>query len=260
VTGAATVSGLAIAPVKGTRLRDVEAVELDRGGVRADRRFLLVDDRDRMVNAKHLGELTALVADYDDAERRLRITFPDGRAIEDTVDHHAPIEAQFYSGLLRGRLVSGPWSEAISEYAGQPLRLVEAGEQGAVDRGALGSASLISRASLARLAAAGGCDGVDVRRFRMLIEVDGIEAHREDEWVGRWVRIGEALVSFEGNVGRCLITSRDPDTGVVDLPTLDILREYRGDLDTTEPLPFGIYGSVVEPGAIRVGDSVTVDR
>jgi uncharacterized protein YcbX len=67
-------------------------------------------------------------------------------------------------------------------------------------------------------------------------------------------------VSFEGNVGRCLITSRDPDTGVVDLPTLDILREYRGDLDTTEPLPFGIYGSVVEPGAIRVGDSVTVDR
>jgi uncharacterized protein YcbX len=94
----------------------------------------------------------------------------------------------------------------------------------------------------------------------MLIEVDGIEAHSEDEWVGRWVRIGEALVSFEGNVGRCLITSRDPDTGVVDLPTLDILREYRGDLDTTEPLPFGIYGSVVEPGAIRVGDSVTVDR
>jgi hypothetical protein len=235
-------------------------VTLDRGGVRADRRFLLVDDRDRMINGKHLGELTALVADYADADRRLGVTFPDGRVIEDTIRHDEPIEAQFYSGILRGRLVSGPWSEAISEYAGQPLRLVEAGEQGAVDRGGLGSASLISRESLTRLAAEGGCGGVDVRRFRMLIEVDGIDAHAEDEWVGRWVRAGQALVSFEGHVGRCLITSRDPDTGVVDLPTLDILREYRGDLDTTEPLPFGIYGSVLEPGAIRVGDPVTVER
>jgi uncharacterized protein YcbX len=61
-------------------------------------------------------------------------------------------------------------------------------------------------------------------------------------------------------VGRCLITSRDPDTGVVDLPTLDILRDYRRDLDTTEPLPFGIYGRVLAPGTIRVGDAVLLDR
>jgi uncharacterized protein len=256
----AAVSGLAITPVKGTRLREVDTVFLDRSGVRADRRFLLVDDRDRMMNAKHVGELTALVADYDDHDRRLRITFPDGRVVDDEIRHDGPIEARFYSGILRGRLVSGPWSAAISEYAGQPLRLVEAGPQGAVDRGALGAASLISRASLARLAAEGGCDGVDVRRFRMLIEVDGIDAHREDNWVGQSLRLGDALVAFKGHVGRCLITSRDPDTGVVDLPTLDILREYRGDLDTTEPLPFGVYGTVLEPGAIRVGDPVTLDR
>ena len=102
--------------------------------------------RDRMINAKHLGELTALVADYSDADRRLRITFPAARAIEDVVRHDGQIDAGFYSGLLRGRLVAGPWSDAISEYAGQPLRLVEAGDAGAVDRGALGAASLISRA------------------------------------------------------------------------------------------------------------------
>ena len=65
---------------------------------------------------------------------------------------------------------------------------------------------------------------------------------------------------FEGHVGRCLITSRDPDTGVVDLPTLDILGDYRRVLDSTEPLPFGVYGSVVTPGVIRVGDSVSLRR
>ncbi len=63
---------------------------------------------------------------------------------------------------------------------------------------------------------------------------------------------------LHGHVGRCLITSRDPETGVVDLPTLDLLGSYRGDLDTTEPLPFGIYGEVVREGAVRVGDEVAL--
>lgn len=254
------VSGLAITPIKATRLREVDSIALDRHGMRANRRFLLVDERDRMVNGKLLGELTALVADYSEAERRLTVTFPGGRVIEDQVRHDGPIEVHFYSGLLSGRVVAGPWSEAISGFTGHQLRLVEAGEEGAVDRGAGGAASLISKASLARLAEEGGCGGVDVRRFRMLIEIDGVEAHAEDAWVGTAVRVGEALVGFEGHVGRCLITSRDPDTGVVDLPTLDILREYRGELGTTEPLACGIYGRVLEPGRVRVGDPVLVDR
>ena len=61
---------------------------------------------------------------------------------------------------------------------------------------------------------------------------------------------------FGGHVGRCLVTSRDPETGEVDLPTLDLLGAYRRDLDTTEPLPFGIYGEVLVPGVVRVGDAV----
>jgi uncharacterized protein YcbX len=116
---------------------------------------------------------------------------------------------------------------------------------------------LISRASLARLAQAGGKDSIDSRRFRMLIEIDGVSAHAEDAWVGRAVRIGETIVAFGGHVGRCLITSRDPDTGQVDLPTLDMLGDYRTGLGSTEPLPFGIYGRVLEPGAIQVGNDVT---
>jgi MOSC domain-containing protein YiiM len=47
---------------------------------------------------------------------------------------------------------------------------------------------------------------------------------------------------------------------VVDLPTLDILRAYRGDLDTTEPLPFGVYGEVLEGGRVAVGDPVELER
>jgi MOSC domain-containing protein YiiM len=40
---------------------------------------------------------------------------------------------------------------------------------------------------------------------------------------------------------------------------LDVLRSYRGDEDSTEPLPFGIYGEVLEGGVVRLGDSVSLD-
>jgi MOSC domain-containing protein len=93
----------------------------------------------------------------------------------------------------------------------------------------------------------------------MLVEIDGVDAHAEDRWVGGApVRIGEALIAFDGHVGRCLITSRDPETGQVDLPTLDILGEYRDSLGLTEPLPFGVWGRVLEPGTVRLGDQVTL--
>jgi uncharacterized protein YcbX len=92
----------------------------------------------------------------------------------------------------------------------------------------------------------------------MMVEIDGVEAHAEDRWVDAGsVRIGGVTVAFTGHVGRCLITSRDPDTGAVDLPTLDLLGSYRTDVQATEPLPFGVWGRVVEPGTIKVGDEVT---
>jgi uncharacterized protein YcbX len=253
------VTALGITAVKGTRLKSVDQIRLDRDGVRENRRFYLIDARDRLVNGKVVGELTAVVADYTDSTRRLTLTLPDGSVFEDEIRLGEQVATRFYSGQVVGRLVRGPLSERLSEFAGQPIRLVEAPDVGgAVDRrGRGGHVSLMSRASLARLGEVGDAPDVDGRRFRMLIEVDGVPAHAEDDWVDRTVSIGEAVVTFSGHVGRCLITSRDPDTGEIDLPTLDMLRSYRGDLGTTEPLAFGIYGHALVPGTIRLGDPVT---
>ena len=251
------VAGLAVTAVKAMRLRDVDRIELGHEGVRENRRFYLIDARDRMINGKIVGELQSVVADYSDPERRLRLEFPDGRIVEDEITLGDRITTSFFSQSTVGSLVEGPWEAALSEHFGRSLRLVEAGDRGtAVDRGGFGAASLISRASLARLARAGDKGAIDPRRFRMLIEIDGVSAHEEDQWVGRKVRIGDATVGFNGNVGRCLITSRDPDSGQIDLPTLDMLGDYRHHLYSTEPLPFGIYGQVLEPGTVRVGDEV----
>jgi len=155
--------------------------------------------------------------------------------------------------------VEGPWSEALSNWAGRPLRLVQSAPGAAVDRGR-GHVSLISRASLAELArAAGESIPVDGRRFRMLFEIDGCAPHEEDSWIERPVKIGEALVRLLGDVGRCAITTQNPETGAPDFDTLRAIDRYRSrttNVAGKEHIPFGVYGEVVEPGLVRVGDSV----
>lgn len=252
------VVGLTMTPVKATRLHTVDRLELGPDGVSDNRRFYVIDDRDRMINSKIAGELQTVIAEYSHGDRTLTLTLPDGRVVEGSVQLGEEVDVRFFSTQRIGRVVEGPWSEALSEVAGRPLRLVEPCSLGdGVDRGADGAVSLISRASLARLAEVGGVESLDSRRFRMLIEIDGVDAHAEDAWVGGGpVRVGGAVVAFTGHVGRCLITSRDPDSGVVDLPTLDLLGSYRGGVDSTEPLPFGVWGRVVSPGTVRVGDEV----
>jgi hypothetical protein len=257
---AISVLGLAVTPVKGTRLRAVESISLDERGVRDNRRFYLIDADGEMVNALRLGALQTVIADYSEPRQRLRLEFSDGRMLEDEVRHGPEIVTTFYGDPMPASLVSGPWSEAFSELVGKPLRLVETAGAGAVDRGARAAVSLISRASLERLAAEGSLDEVDSRRFRMLVEIDGVEAHAEDAFVGRSFGVGQARVRFEGHVGRCAITTRNPETGDVDVPTLKLLGRYRRDLHTTEPIPFGVYGRVLEPGVVRVGDPVLPDR
>jgi uncharacterized protein YcbX len=254
----ATVTRLSFTPVKGTRIRLAERLELGRAGAAENRRFYVIDGRGRMLNSKVVGELQTVISELRDGGR-LALTFPDGRVVEDDVRDVELISTRFFSAERSDYLVDGPFAAALSEHLGRPVRLMRAvAESGAVDRGPRGTVSLISRGSLETLASQAAADSVDARRFRMLIEIDGVAPHAEDGWVGREVRVGEALLRFHGHVGRCLITSRDPDSGIVDLRTLDVLRAYRGEIESTEPLPFGVWGEVLEPGTVAVGDAVVL--
>ena len=245
--------------MKGLSLSLVREAMLGLTGLAGDRAFHLVDDDGRLVNAKRAGALLRARAELDDG--RLRVLLPDGAVAEGDPELGEPVETNFYGRPVRGRLAHGPWSQALSELAAMPLTLVRADEPGAgLDRGAVAAASLVSTASLDALARATGTGvGVDGRRFRMTFGVAGVEAHAEDAWLGRRVSVGEAVIVPRGNVGRCRVTTLDPDTGARDLQTLDAIAEYRADVETTEPLPFGVWCEVAEPGRVAVGDPVEVE-
>jgi|SRR5215211_1912462 len=86
---------------------------------------------------------------------------------------------------------------------------------------------------------------------------DECDAHEEDTWCGRHVRVGDAVVRLLEPVARCAITTRNPDTGERDFDTLREIAAYRGLRDGTA-IDFGVYGDVVEPGRVRVDDAVVL--
>jgi hypothetical protein len=253
------VARISTAPVKGLALVAHEEVRLGLTGIPGDRRYALLDGEHRLANGKRLGPLVRVVPEIADDPETLRLRLPGGDVIGGRVELGREIGAIFYGHERPSREVLGPYAEVLSELAGQRLTVVRmTRENDGLDRADEGGAtSIISAAALAAMADAAGLDTpVDSRRFRMSFVVDRVPAHAEDGWLRHEVRIGEAVVRPGGNVGRCAVTTQDPDTGVRSLDTLRLIAETRGHLLTTEPLPFGVWAQVLVPGLVRVGDTV----
>ena len=244
-----SVAVLTIAPVKALGLQHPEELELEPGGVRGNRRFYIVDETGRQFGGVRHGPLVRISSEL--AGETLTLRFPDGRVVGGQVELGEATTTDFYGRPVSGRLVEGPWSDALSDYAGKNLRLVQAVDDDAYD---VEPATLVSLASCDRLGDELGA-AVDARRFRMLLTLDGCEPHEEDSWSGRQVRIGDAVVRVGGPVPRCVITTQDPDTGVRSLDTLGAIKRYRGARAGTK-LDFGMYARVEQPGRVRVGDAV----
>ena len=248
----AVVAALHLAPVKGMRLVEVDAVDLGAAGPAGDRAFHVRADGKVALTTRH-PKLVQIVPAWDRGSGVLELRFPDGTVVAAPVEHGAAVTTAFYDGRpVRGHVVEGPFAAAISEHIGRRVDLVarDGDEVGADDF----PVTLMSRASLGALGAALGDDAVDGRRFRMTTVVDGVDAWEEHGWNGREVRVGDAVLRVAEPTPRCVVTTRDPDTGRRDAPVLKALAGLRGKDDVT----FGVWCDVVAPGRVRVGDPTVV--
>jgi uncharacterized protein YcbX len=250
----AVVAALHLAPVKGLRLVPVDAVDVRPSGPTGDRAFVLREPDGRIALTMRNPRLVQVVPAWDPDRSELALTFPDGTRVAGPVERGAAVTTAFYDGRpVAGHVVEGPFGAALSEHAGHRLQLVARadGETGGDDS----AVTLMSRASLAALGAAlGAGDELDGRRFRMTIEIDGVDAWEEHGWAGREVRAGDAVLRVAALTERCAVTTRDPDDGHRDAPVLKALANLRGKDDVT----FGVWCDVVAPGRVRVGDAVVV--
>jgi len=249
------VAQLSTTPVKGLALSHPDSVDLTGDGVDGDREFFLVTDDGRLISCTDLGDLMRHRATYDAASRVLEVHGPDGLLRSAVAEQGAPLHTDFYGLRTVAAHVVPGWDDLFSQIGGRALRLVH-GETGGYD---VHGVSLLGSASTAALAASSSVHAVDSRRFRMNVEIAGAAAHDEDTWDGRELRLGGAVVRVGGPIKRCAATTRNPDTGVVDLQTLRLIRTARGRQETPEfgfGFYFGVYADVVTPGRVHVGDEV----
>jgi uncharacterized protein YcbX len=162
-------------------------------------------------------------------------------------------------GQAIGRLDAPEGRQAIEAWltrfmdteAEGPLRLLQAPGHTFSDSGRK-VLSLINLDSVAELSALEGRE-LDRRRFRGNLYFSGGPAWAEADWVGRTLAIGPAAqFRVVKMIRRCLATHVDPDRGVRDIATLDLLKKRRGNVDC------GVYAEVIAPGPIGEGDAVRV--
>jgi len=244
----AAVSRISVTPVKGTALRHPEKVELGAHGFEHNRLFHFIDDDGRLVNGKQCGALVAVRCAYDGEV--LSMQLPDGATVAEPVTFtDERVETNFYGRPVPGTVVGGPFGAAISAAVDQRLRLVRVEPGTGVD---VHPVTFISTASLEHLRSLVNAPGERwADRFRMLLEIDGLQPYEEESWAGREVQIGDAVLAVDRLVPRCVITKQNPRTGDRDFNTLDALQAHRNGL------LLGMYATVTQAGVVRAGDDVS---
>jgi uncharacterized protein YcbX len=250
-----TLARLSVTPVKALRLSHPLEAELTAGGIPDDRRFYLIDESDALFDATDLATLQQIVPAYDPEGERLRLSFPDGSVVEDVADRlDGTVTTDFFGRTVHGSLVDGDFAEALSRYAGRPVRLARVGRDG--DGQDVHPLTLVSSESVRELGGRAEKPDLDARRFRINLEIEGCDPYEEDGWDGELVRVGEATIRVRGQIPRCIVTTLSPDTGVKDFRTLNMIARHRPRIAGRGGLPFGMYAEVVQPGRVRIGDAV----
>lgn len=230
MTGTATVRSLHRYPVKSLLGETVAALDLDTRGVTGDRTWSVRTAAGKIGSGKNTRRFAAVIGLL---ELRART---DG----DTVLVETP-------GGTSYDVAEPAAAAAISHRVGQPVTLAREGDVSHFDDGPV---SLIGTGSIDALARAVG-EPVDPARFRANIVLDTPQPYVEDEWMGRDVRVGTAVLH---------VTMRSPRCVMVDMRTAD-LPAQPGNLTTVGRIHdacLGVIATVVRPGRICPGEPVVL--
>ncbi len=256
------VSALVVYPIKSCGGVELGRARVERRGLERDRRFMLVDEQGSFVTQREEGRLA--LTRLGVAEGVVRVTAEGQPPLALSAEPAAGerIRVRVWDDDTEG-LVQPEASAWFSRFLGRPVRLVhmppdvrrpvdpgygQAGDEvGFADGFPL---LLISEASLEELARRLERP-VEMRRFRPNLVVTGASPHAEDGW--RRFRVGTLTFRAVKPCSRCLITTRDPDTGELGKEPLATLAGYR---KQDGKVMFGVNVIPDGPGEIAVGDVV----
>jgi len=257
----ATLVGIRVHPIKALDPVERECTVVSPvGGLDGDRAYAIVDADGEYVNGKRTDAVHRLRSDVDLDAGLVRLGERGSEALE-----------AFHLPEHRARLAD--W---LSAYFGLDVDVESAPGGELTDSAVLGGdppgATVVSTATLETVASwFPGLDIEDVRRrFRANLEVEGVPAFWEDGLVadgGVRFLIGDVAFQAVEPVPRCVVPTRDPDTGeVTDGFRERFIRKRESTLPAdADPAVFehpNVLTVLAEPDAddrgeaIAVGDSV----
>ena len=252
---------------------ETETATVEPWGLAGDRRWVVTGAEGRMHTQRTLPRMALVSADYD-AQGRLRLSAP---GLPDFVVAPPRRSAGAQAAEVAVWRFRGPaaWAGAeaddwLSRVLDEPSRLAhmddtsvrsvdpEFGRQD--DRVSFADGYpllLTTTASLAALndsiAELGG-EGVSMTRFRPNVVIEGTQPWAEDHW--KQVRIGGQGFRVAKPCGRCVMTTVDPERGVLTgQQPLKALRKHRR---SGKSVLFGMNLIPDTVGPLTVGDRFTV--
>jgi MOSC domain-containing protein len=246
------VVGLFRYPVKGLSPEPLNAVTLAPGdGIPGDRRYAIARgttrfdpdrpeplDKTKFLMLMRDERLAALTSFFDEASQTLVLARGQNLAVKACLSNfeaRAHLEGFFehYMGDPaegRPRIVDAP-GHVFSDCHDKVI-------------------SVVNLNSLRDLCRKTGRE-IEPLRFRANVYVDGWDAWRELDLIGRDITIGEAQLTVERPIERCAATNVNPLTARRDMNIpKDLMTQYGRNV-------MGIYARVKTGGAIKLGDAVT---
>ncbi|MET8573457.1 MOSC N-terminal beta barrel domain-containing protein [Streptomyces sp. NPDC005012] len=274
--GTADIHAIHVHPVKAFRGQALREVLVEPWGPAGDRRWVLIDDRGKVVTQRQEPRLALAAAELRPGGVRLSAPGADPVTVRvPDPGSSGTAEVDVFGDRVRGVLADGTAHAWCSAFLGTPVRLVHMDDPAVrrpVDPAYALPGETVSFAdgypllltSLASLDALNAwiSEGdrpwegpLPMNRFRPSLVVDGSEAWAEDGW--NRLTVGDVLFRVAKPCGRCVVTTTDQDSarrGREPLLTLGRHRRLGG-----RPV-FGQYLVPLTTGTVRVGDRVTVLR
>ena len=263
-----TITSLTIFPVKSMKALSLQASDVDLIGLKHDRRWLVVDDNDKFQTIREDKELAQVKAVPQ--ANGLTLTHPTkGFFTIQTPDSSAEsCTVRIWRSEVNALRANKDAAVFLSDILGKPLQLVYLADETArqvnpkfatpsdyVSFADGYPISIASESSWQDLRHRTGID-LSMRRFRINITVTGADAWAEDQW--KLIQIGAVKFRIAKPIGRCIVTTLDPDTGqkTADNEPLATLSKFHRASDGE--IIFGQHLIPDRTGHISVGDEVKI--
>jgi uncharacterized protein YcbX len=255
------VSALFVYPVKSLGGISLPVSEVERRGLKHDRRWMIVDEEGLFMTQRSDTRLALFRTAIDSC--CLRVTAPSGETFAaPLVPTGSTREVRVWKDTCKAIQVSEDIDRWLTGILGKECSLVympdesirQTNPQYTAPGDIVGFADgyqilIIGESSLEDLNSRLDVP-LPMNRFRPNVVVKGWEPHQEDEWSE--LQIGNLKLRAAKKCGRCSVTATDQQTGEVGVEPLRTLATYRLN---DQSIQFGAYFVPEQQGSIAVGDS-----